>query len=41
MPHSFLKKGFCRALKARSSTAQGEGRKAAEALGYNWDMKAL
>ncbi len=28
-----LMKSFCRALKARCSTAQGVGRKAAEALG--------
>jgi len=30
-----MMKSFCPALKARNSKAQGEGRKAAEALGYN------
>jgi hypothetical protein len=31
----FWQRYFCRALKARNSTAQGEGRRAAEALGYD------
>ncbi len=40
MPHSFDEE-LLQALKARNSTAQGEGRKAAEALGYNRNMTAL